>query len=495
MTSEAADDLRKLVYPETYFVGLAPAEMRLALLSRGILAPTGRPLRYLELGFGSGFSLNVHAAANDGAFWGNDFVRAHVDGAASIASISGADAHFLPDSFAELLNRDDLPTFDVIAAHGIWTWVPDEDRDAIVELLKRKLGPGGVFYVSYNNTAGWSSVVFLRQMMKLYLAEKGGRSDVAEAVAFARSLHIAGAAYFKENPTAAAEVALMAKRDPVYLQQEYFLDDWKLMSLAEIEGALRSADLRFGAQFPLIMHDDELVLGARGREIVSKLESPLLRETVRESFQGMGFRQDLFVKAASTLTVEERRDHFRAQRFLMTTQSRNVALKGGSPWGELDLGARGCVPVMRAFEALGPEPHALADIEATLPDIAIDDLISRIILLAAVKVVRPTLSIEEERAAATSCAALNAYVLNLSGGAAVLASPVLGAGVDISPLERALIVSQLAGKVTVDDCAAEISRACPGELNGRSAYQVAAALCAEHLPIFRAMGLIPSSET
>ncbi len=116
-------------------------------------------------------------------------------------------------------------------------------------------------------------------------------------------------------------------------------------------------------------------------------------------------------------------------------------------------------------------------------------------MLAAVKVVRPTLSIEEERAAATSCAALNAYVLNLSGGAAVLASPVLGAGVDISPLERALIVSQLAGKVTVDDCAAEISRACPGELNGRSAYQVAAALCAEHLPIFRAMGLIPSSET
>nr|MBP6689504.1 hypothetical protein [Hyphomonadaceae bacterium] len=76
MTSETAEDLRKLVYPETYFVGLAPAELRLALLSRGFALPASKPLSYLELGFGTGFSLNVHAAANDGEFWGNDFVRA-----------------------------------------------------------------------------------------------------------------------------------------------------------------------------------------------------------------------------------------------------------------------------------------------------------------------------------------------------------------------------------------------------------------------------------
>lgn len=175
---------------------------------------------------------------------------------------------------------------------------------------------------------------------------------------------------------------------------------------------------------------------------------------------------------------------------MLTTQSRNVALKGGSPWGELDLGARGCVPVMQAFEALGPGPHTLADIEAALLAIGIDDLISRIILLTAVKVVRPALSIEEERATAKGCAALNAHVLSLPGGAAVLASPVLGAGVDISPLERALIVSCAAGKTTIEDCAAEITRTCGGELNGRSAYRVAASLHADHLPIFRAMGLI-----
>lgn len=490
MIPESAADLRKLVYPETYFVSLAPQEMRLALLSRGILPPAGKPFRYLELGFGSGFSLNVHAAANDGEFWGNDFVRTHVDGAASVAAASGAQARFLPDSFADLLKRDDLPMFDVIAAHGIWTWVPDDDRAAIVELLKRKLAPGGIFYVSYNNTAGWSSVVFLRQMMKLYLAEGGDSADVAGAVAFVRSLQAAGAAYFKENPTAAAEAAMMTGRNLVYLQQEYFLDDWKLMSLADVAAALEPAGLQFGAQFPLVLHDDDLVLGAQGQAILSGLHSRLLRETVRESFQGMGFRQDIFVKAPVALNAEARRAAFRQQRFLLTTQPRNVMLKGGSPWGELDLEAKGCVPVMNALDALGPGAHLLSAVEARLPAVPIDDLIDRIVLLAAVRVVRPALPAEEAAAAAGACAALNAHVLALSGGGrVVLASPVLGAGVELSPLERALVAT--AGR-SVDACADEIERTCSGELGARSAQQIAAALHADHLPIFQAMGLIPS---
>ncbi len=491
MATDDTVDLRKLVYPETYFVGMAPPELRLALLSRGVKFEANRPLRYLELGFGSGFSTNVHAAANDGAFWGNDFVQAHVDGANAIAAISGAHARFVPDSFSELLSRDDLPEFDIIAAHGIWTWVPDEDRAAIVTLLQRKLAPGGAFYVSYNNTAGWSSVVYLRQLMKLYLAEsnEAKRAEIAESVAFARSLQGAGAAYFKENPTAATELAGMDVRDPVYLRQEYFLDDWKLMSLAEVESALAPAGLRFGAQFPLIMHDDELVLGQSGQVIVANVKSPILRETIREAFQGMGFRQDIFTRQAMTLGAEERRDQFRRMSFLLTTQPRNVVLKGPSPWGELDLGARGCVPVMNALAELGAAPHPLAAIEAALPAVSIDDLITRIILLAAVNIVRPASPLEEQCVAAPRCAALNAYILALpNDGGAVLASPVLGAGVRVSAAEKAFIGACAGGALRVE----EIAVALGPHVRGQDAHRLAASMLEEQLPIFRAMGLIGS---
>ncbi len=484
-------DLRKLVYPETYFVGMSPPELRLALASRGVKFDPGRAPRYLELGFGSGFSLNIHAAANDGAFWGNDFVRAHVDGAAAIAAISGGPAHFLPDSFADLLARDDLPEFDIIAAHGIWTWVPDEDRAAIVALLQNKLAPGGIFYVSYNNTAGWSSVVYLRQLMKLYLAENndGGRTDIAQSVRFARALQASGAAYFKENPTAGAELASMDARDQVYIKQEYFLDDWKLMSLAEVERALAPADLRFGAQFPLITHDDALVLGQAGQAIVAGMQSPILRESVREAFQGMGFRQDIFVKQPMRMSAEARRDYFRRQAFLLTTHPRNVMLKGGSPWGELDLSARGCVPVMEAFAALGQSAHPLAAIEAKLPSIAIDDLIDRIILLAAVSVVRIALPEDEQRTVASRCAALNDYILRQpSESGAVLASPVLGAGVRVSPLEKAFLAAYAAGNHSIEGLSAALEG--NRDLRGRDAREAAGLMHADHLPFFRAMGLV-----
>lgn len=488
MRSESAADLRKLIYPETYFVGMAPAEIRLALLSRGLSAKSGGA--YLELGFGSGLSLNVHAAANGGVFWGNDFVPAHVDGAAAIAAISGASARLLPDSFAELLHRDDLPMFDMIVAHGIWTWVPDEDRVAIVELLRRKLAPGGVFYVSYNNTAGWSSVVYLRQLMKVFLAEAGPDTQITDTIAFARSLQSAGAAYFRENPTASVELAGMSARNLVYLQQEYFLDDWKLMSVAEMQDALRPAELEFGAQFPLIVHDDELVLGPMGAEILSACASPILRETVREAFQGMGFRQDIFVRQPDRLTQEQRRAAFRQQEFLLTTPSRSVMLKGGSPWGELDLAAKGCVPVLSALGELGPGPISVEQLEEALPSIPIDDLITRVVLLAAVRVLRPTISDAEQATVRARCEKFNAHMLSLpNDGNVILASPVLGAGVDVSRTERALLMSHLAGDHSVESCAALLEASCGDELHGRSPYRVAAALHADQLPILRAMGL------
>ncbi|MFZ2031170.1 MAG: class I SAM-dependent methyltransferase [Vitreimonas sp.] len=485
-----AEDLRRLVYPETYFSALAPPELRLALLSRGIRFEPRRPLRYLELGFGNGLSLNIHAAANDGEFWGNDFVRDHVDGASAMAAISGANTRFLIDSFAELSRRDDLPEFDIVAAHGIWTWVSDADRDAIVSLLQRKLAPGGVFYVSYNNTAGWSSVVYLRQLMKLFLSEAGGADDkVVDAIAFARDLHEAGAAYFKENPIAAAEVKVMGRRNPTYLRQEYFLDDWKLMSIAEMEGALRPAGLRFGAQCTLLMHDDQLVIGTRGREILSSVQSPVLRETVRESFQGMGFRQDIFVKDLAPVTDDERRDCFRRMEFLMTTRPRNVVLQGKTQWGELDLGASGCVPVIEAFAASGFAPQSIAALEAALPQIPIDELVARVVQLAAVKVIKPALSEDEQRVVRPRCDALNAQILDLpSDRSAILASPVLGAGIEVSELERAFLSGHRDG-CRSEAALAESIESLPSALRGRSPSDLAGMFLADHLPYFCAMGL------
>jgi len=43
-----------------------------------------------------------------------------------------------------------LPDFDYIGLHGIWSWISDENRQVIVDFIRKKLKVGGVLYISYN---------------------------------------------------------------------------------------------------------------------------------------------------------------------------------------------------------------------------------------------------------------------------------------------------------------------------------------------------------
>ncbi|MCL6646441.1 MAG: alpha/beta hydrolase, partial [Dehalococcoidia bacterium] len=42
--------------------------------------------------------------------------------------------------------------------HGILSWVSKEARDAIVSLVRQRLQPDGLFYVSYNCMPGWAPI-------------------------------------------------------------------------------------------------------------------------------------------------------------------------------------------------------------------------------------------------------------------------------------------------------------------------------------------------
>src|SRR4051812_32308778 len=65
----------EIEYTYGYYRELCPGVLRLACLSAGVAPPSGKALNYLELGYGQGLSLNIHAAANAGVFWGTDFNR------------------------------------------------------------------------------------------------------------------------------------------------------------------------------------------------------------------------------------------------------------------------------------------------------------------------------------------------------------------------------------------------------------------------------------
>jgi len=150
-------------YTHGYYVELNPLRIKLAFLKAGIALPHN--LNACELGFGQGVSTNVHAAASGTNWYGTDFNPAQAAYAQQLAAASGAPAHLYDDAFAEFCNRPDLPQFDFIGLHGIWSWISDENRHLIIDFIRRKLKVGGVLYVSYNTQPGWAAMSPLRDLL------------------------------------------------------------------------------------------------------------------------------------------------------------------------------------------------------------------------------------------------------------------------------------------------------------------------------------------
>src|SRR6516165_2842430 len=137
----------ELEYTHGYYRELSPSLLRLAYLSACIASPSTKPLHYLELGYGQGLSINIHAAALDGEFWGTDFNPTQVAHARTLSDASGSGAKLFEDSFADFAARADVPEFDIIGLHGIWTWISDANGHIVVDVIRRKLRAGGILYI------------------------------------------------------------------------------------------------------------------------------------------------------------------------------------------------------------------------------------------------------------------------------------------------------------------------------------------------------------
>lgn len=59
----------------------------------------------------------------------------------------------------------DLGEFDYIIAHGVFSWVPEEVQEKILEICQKHLHPQGIAYISYNTYPGWHMRGMLRDMM------------------------------------------------------------------------------------------------------------------------------------------------------------------------------------------------------------------------------------------------------------------------------------------------------------------------------------------
>lgn len=425
----------ELEYTSGYYHELGPAHLAFCALVAGVDRPMVPRPAYLELGMGQGVSLVAHAAANDGQFWGVDLNPAHLANARALAEAASTPVTMIEASFTDFAARADLPLFDVITLHGVWSWVSDDSRRSIVRILRDQLAPGGVVYLSYNCMPGWASRGPVRHLMKLghEASERGAPEDrVASALAFAEEIAAADGRFFAENRPAASHLASMRKSTRQYLGHEYLNADWHIPYFSDVAEMLAEADLTFVGSARLLDRVNAIHLKPAGVALMDREKDPIRRESIRDFLVNQQFRTDVFFRPARRLSEAERVARLEDQAFVLICGLDEIDFRLTGAQGEMALPEATYRPIALALAADSFAVKSGAEVMAApgVSSVRRGDVIEALMTLVGMGVVRPAKAISSE--ARQRCDAYNRLVFDraLTGSRLMhLASPVTGGGV------------------------------------------------------------------
>jgi len=452
----------ELEYTAGYYHELGPAHLRFCGLIAGVEVGVADAPTYLELGMGQGVSLVIHAAANDGAFWGIDINPAHVEHACDLAASFDGALTLSAASFEAFAARDDLPLFDVITLHGVWSWVSDVSRWTIVDLIRDRLKPGGVVYLSYNCQPGWASRSPVRHLLKLgHAALPGGDATarIEAALEFMEDVAAADGRFFAENRPAASHVASLRKVGPQYLGHEYLNADWHVPYFSDVAEALADADLGFVASARLLDRVNAIHLPPAGVALLDRQKDPVLRESVRDFLVNQQFRPDVFARDARRLPSAEQAARLDAQTFVLVCGLDEIDFQLTGAQGEVVLSEAIYGPLAVALAA--DEFRLKTTVELmTAPGISglrRNDLIAALINLVGMGVLRPAQPFTPELR--TRSEAYNRLVLDRAVTGPHLkhmASPATGGGVLTPRSAQLFLRAWLAGARSSDEIALSV---------------------------------------
>jgi len=371
-------------YTYGYYQELNPQRIHLAFINAGLVPPhVGSAC---ELGFGQGISANLHAAASVVQWHGTDFNPAQAGFARELAEAAGSCATLHDEAFAQFCNRPDLPDFDYIGLHGIWSWISDENRSVIVDFIHRKLKVGGVLYISYNTQPGWAAMVPMRDLLTEHAEVMGADGTgiinrIDSALAFVDQLLAANPAYARANPQIADRIGKIKEQDRRYVAHEYFNRDWQPMSFARMAEWLQPAKLQWACSANLLDAIDAINLTSEQQALLNSIPDPVFCQTVRDFCVNQQFRKDYWVKGARDLPLLERLERLREIRVILMHPRSKISLKVAGSLGEATLQEAVYVPLLDQLADHGIKDLAQLETALRADGINMSQLLQAVLVL------------------------------------------------------------------------------------------------------------------
>lgn len=444
-------------YTFGYYGELNPVRIALPFANAGLVAPDVATA--CELGYGQGLSANFHAAGSNTNWFGTDFNPSQASFAQEIAKVSGAKANLFDDAFLDFAHRNDIPDFDFIGLHGIWSWISDENRSVIVDFIRRKLKVGGVLYISYNTLPGWAAFAPMRHLMTEHAEVIGaeGRgivSRINDAIDFADKLLATNPLFSRANPLVAERIKKLKDQNRHYLAHEYFNRDWHPMHFSTMAQWLEPAKLQYACSAHLNDHIDAINLSAEQQTFLKEIPDEMFRQSVRDFMINQQFRRDYWVKGSRRLNAVEQASQLRAQRLMLVTPCADVPLKTNGALGEANLAEAVYAPVLDALA--NHQPKSIGELEKALAkSVSFPQLIQAMIVLTGaghLQSVKPS-SGKTDRAYTDR---VNRHLMEKarsSGEISYLVSPETGGGLAVNRFQQLFLQSKQQGKKSPEDWA------------------------------------------
>lgn len=333
-----SENLRQLyetrAYPPMSHPLSDPAVSTVAAWIGGLDAVPPSRARILEIGCSSGLNLIPLALRwPDSRFTGIDLAAPAIETARELARAAGiGNADFV---CSDLRDFEAPPRpFDIIIAHGFFSWVPDEVKSALFRFFREHLAPTGFATISFNLSCGWQGRFPV--IAKTRAIQQAGEVDIIDA------LHVLRDVTEPESEEIAIIDDMLAK-GPDILPFDDFApvnDPWpldRLVAAAESAGLSWVGESDPGANFP---HDlaPQTMAALRAR-----FSDPLALQCAADEAARRTFRSGVLC-----LTEAPREAKVRLQRLMET--SVRIVKPGASDlireaFATLDADSLSCLPV------------------------------------------------------------------------------------------------------------------------------------------------------
>ena len=224
-------------YPQTHPDALFSAAWLL-----GMSPAEPENCRVLEIGCADGTNLVAMAAGLPGStFVGVDGSGVQVAaGETLIAALSLENVRIITADLRDL--GPELGTFDYVIAHGVYAWIAEDAREALLALCAAVLAPQGVAYISYNAYPGWHTCQIVRGLMRFHSARFATIPEQIQQARAVLEFMAESAIHDQHRDTLAAFVPYIARIDDDYLFHDYLEENndprmlWQFVAEASTVG-------------------------------------------------------------------------------------------------------------------------------------------------------------------------------------------------------------------------------------------------------------------